>query len=154
MGTPPMKDVEADTAAIRPPPPPWKKWLLIPAQVLLAIGVYLAIDDYLDRRAAEPEQLAKTAKRMNGSVPRMVDDDTRLDRIEVKDQTLTYRYTILKALDEKPHPKRLWRQHAFELCQSEEERVLHEHGVTFRFVYESRDLEPLADVTVKPEPCP
>ncbi len=148
------EEVQADAAKVKKPWPSWVKWLAFPAQVVLAVAAYFGIEAYNEIQAAKPDALVKTARRLNGSLPQMIDDDTRLDRIEADGRTLIYRHTILAELDEKPHPKRLRRHHAYELCQTDEERSLHEHGVTFRYVYESRDLEPLADVEIPPEDCP
>ncbi|MEQ9502461.1 MAG: hypothetical protein RIT81_36660 [Deltaproteobacteria bacterium] len=146
-------ELERDVASVKKPWPRWVKWTLIPAQVVLAIGAYFVVDGYLDQQAARPSALAAAAERENASLPRMIDDATRLEHVDAKGQTLRYRYTVLAEPETPLNPKRMRRKFNQRLCADDDTRVLLENGVTFEYVYE-RELKVLAEFRVKPQICP
>lgn len=79
---------------------------ITPAQVVIfAISfalAYFAANFFFSSEKEPSEMLINVSNEMNRTLPKMLDDVTRLDSTTVNEMTLTYHYTLTKLLEKNP----------------------------------------------------
>lgn len=114
---------------------------------------YISALFVLFSRCADPvaknmENLSEVAKAINEKCPQMLDSETRLDGIEVKDpNTLVYRYTLVNLLaanlDTAQFYRAMWPGLISNVKVSPEMKKLRENNTTIEYYYQDKTNKPV-----------
>jgi len=101
------------------------------------------------------KELSDVAKEINEKCPQMLDSETRLDGIEVKDpNTLVYRYTLVKLLshnvDTVMFYRALWPGIISNVKVSVEMKKLREHNTNIEYFYQDKNGVPIYTFRIRP----
>ncbi|HYW03560.1 MAG TPA: hypothetical protein VFA86_06410 [Gammaproteobacteria bacterium] len=101
--------------------------------------------------------LSQTADRVNATLPRMVNDGTRLDSVRAGKGHLQYNYTLVKYTANQMDGAKL---HAMiqprlvkQVCSSRKMQVYMHSGVDVTYVYHGKDGKQITSVTVHQSDC-
>jgi hypothetical protein len=100
--------------------------------------------------------LVKTADELNEKCPKMIDSETRLDGIGVKEpNTLVYNYTLVNLLsqnvDTTEFYRALWPGIISTIKVSVEMKKLREHHTTIEYFYQDKNKVPIYTFRIGPE---
>lgn len=101
-----------------------------------------------DPVAKNMENLSEVAKAINEKCPQMLDSETRLDGIEVKDpNTLVYRYTLVNLLaanlDTAQFYRAMWPGLISNIKISPEMKKLRENNTIIEYYYQDKTNKPV-----------
>lgn len=101
------------------------------------------------------ESLQPAAEKLNKSLPKMVDDTTRLDSATAEDRLLTYRYTLTaeskEAVDTEAYRKKQLAIVARTACIHYREPF--DRGMTMRYIYRDKAGQPLFEMDLNKAAC-
>ena len=103
------------------------------------------------------EALVESARRLNRSLPMMVDKHLRLDRLVGGNKTLQYHYTLVDhdadAVDAAEFRHGMRARLVNEVCEDEEMGFLLENGVRYRYRYQGKDQQEIATISIRASDC-
>ncbi|MCA9392884.1 MAG: hypothetical protein KC900_01665 [Candidatus Omnitrophica bacterium] len=104
------------------------------------------------------EEFLRLAKRhLDPQLPLMVDEDTRLDKIAIQDNTFQYRYTLVNdratELNRDAFIEAMQPLLIAQSCTVPNLRILVDQGATLSFFYKDKEGEPFAELAVSGEQC-
>lgn len=127
--------------------------IVVGSLVLVAAGATARVQE-LNARA---EQVSAKLDELNRGLPRIVEEGTRLDRIEIDGDRIIYRLTLVDlTADEidRDSMKELTQQAiATNLCADEAKRKSVKAGVTFLYTYRDRKDAPIAEIVIGEADC-
>lgn len=122
---------------------------------LIAIvnGLYLS---YMNPKEPK-EQIAEQLRLINRSLPRMVDNDMRLDRISIFDSNIHYNYTLVnvEAIDINIGRLKNTLTPVVKLntCEDEDMRAILDHDMDVTYAYHDKMSNAVITITVSREDC-
>lgn len=118
--------------------------------VLLACLLFAGCSD----ESKNMEELSGIAKEINEKCPQMLDSETRLDGIEVKEpNTLVYRYTLINVInhvDTVQFYRALWPGIISTIKVSVEMKKLREHNTNIEYFYQDKNNKPIYTFRISP----
>lgn len=101
-------------------------------------------------------QLNKSAAQLNEKCPQMLDSETRLDRIEVKEpNTLVYKFTLMnvlaKNMDTVLFYRAMWPGLISNIKVSLEMKTLRENKTTIEYFYQDKENNRINSIRITPE---
>lgn len=127
------------------------------------MGVFLALvalaGSYSSNASAESltEALLAYKKQVEPHLPVKVDDETRLDAVDVKGDTLSFRYTLLTVTKDEFSKEELLELlrsvAAKDSCGNPNLRGYLDKGAKFSFTYRTKKNEQLASFTIDKSAC-
>ncbi|WP_317898751.1 hypothetical protein [Aurantibacillus circumpalustris] len=120
------------------------------------IGCTFIFTACLNKEESNRRDLAKTATEINEKCPKMLDSETRLDGIEVKEpNTLVYRYTLMNVLSQNVDTVRfyrmLWPGIISNVKLSAEMKKLREANTVIEYFYQDKNSIPIYTFHINPE---
>lgn len=111
-------------------------------------ALFVLFSHCTDPVAKNMENLAEVAKVINEKCPQMLDSETRLDGIEVKDpNTLVYRYTLVNLLaenlDTAQFYRAMWPGLISNVKVSPEMKKLRENNTIIEYYYQDKTNKPV-----------
>src|SRR5262249_50860492 len=103
------------------------------------------------------QKLTKMAVELNKNNPKMLDADTRLDKVTASNERFIYSYTLMNTSSGKVNfdtlaPK-LKSQFAKRLCETKGWNTLLEDGARVEYFYSGSDGKPIGRVTITSSDC-
>ena len=122
---------------------------------LCIVLVFVFFTHCTDPVAKNMENLSEVAKAINEKCPQMLDSETRLDGIEVKDpNTLVYRYTLVNLLannlDTAQFYRAMWPGLISNIKVSPEMKKLRENNTTIEYYYQDKTNKPVYTFRIGP----
>jgi hypothetical protein len=133
-----------------------KALVIVVLTALVAVGVgYTWLRYYKSDQLHQ--KLAKMALEVNKNNPKMLDADTRLDKVTSSNEKFVYSYTLMNATSGKVNfdtlaPK-LKSQFAKQLCTTKGWSTLLEDGARVEYFYSGNDGKPIGRVTITSSDC-
>jgi hypothetical protein len=130
--------------------------ILVVLVALIAAGIGYAWLRYYKSEQLH-QKLTKMAVELNKNNPKMLDADTRLDKVTSSDERFTYSYTLMNATSGKTNfgtlaPK-LKSQFAQRLCANKGWNALLEDGARVEYFYSGTDGKPIGRVVITSSDC-
>ena len=130
-------------------------WAILARIVVVGNALYLV---YLLVQSTNTEYaLAEEIKMMNASLPVMVDSETRLDRVDMGERLLEYRYTLVNQRAANIDGSRLANVMrgvlAANACGEDQTRALLEDDYSLKYIYLGSDQQYITDLTVTIDDC-
>jgi len=121
----------------------------------ICFGLLFLFSSCADRAEKNRQNLAKVAREINEKCPKMLDSETRLDGIEVKEpNTLVYQYTLVHVLsqnvDTVQFHRSLWPGIISTVKVSVEMKKLREENTTIEYYYQDKNNKPIYTFRISP----
>ena len=125
-------------------------------RLLFYIPLFLIFNGCLSSEESNRKALLETAAEINAKCPKMLDSETRLDGIEVKEpNTLVYRYTLMHVVSQNVDTvefyKLLWPGIISNIKLSVEMKKLREAKTTIAYFYQDKNNVPIYTFRIEPE---
>jgi hypothetical protein len=122
---------------------------------LLSIFLFFAFS-HCTIQSTETEELKKTVSELNAKCPQMLDSETRIDRIEVREpNTLLYKYTLINITADKVDTlefrRILWPGIVSNIRVSREMKKLRDNKTIILYDYRDKSGKSIYLFTVSPE---
>jgi len=118
--------------------------------LIVAFALFVSCSD----EAANMKELSRVAAEINEKCPQILDSETRIDGIEVKDpNTLVYKYTLVhvtEKVDTVQFYRALWPGIISNIKVSAEMKKLREHNTIIEYFYQDKNNKPIYTFKITP----
>lgn len=100
------------------------------------------------------QMLQQIARDMNRTLPRMLDDEIRLDAVEIRGREIRYRNTLVNyradQIDRNVILSKTHKRLMDSFCKGESRDVYLEHGIRVSYIYSGNDGKEIASLRIDP----
>jgi hypothetical protein len=136
-----------------------KLWGIL-ARVVVIVNIALfmgGVVNGLQQSQNETDNLLAELDLMNQSLPRMIDDDTRLDHIDIEHMDIYYNYTLVNfstdQIDKNKFVSMMSKHIKSSQCQNKKTRDLMNNGRTLIYAYRDKGHQKVAEIPVVASDC-
>jgi hypothetical protein len=121
--------------------------------IAMVNNIYTGTGDRVDKKT----RMAEEIRLINKSLPRMIDDDMRLDRISIFERSMRYNYTLVnvRAVDIDIDRLLIAQVPIVKLstCENKDMRAILEDDMDLTFAYYDKMSNPVITITVTKQDC-